>query len=775
MTTTCASCGNTTTNGAQRYCSNACRQRAYRQRSRSVPAESGPDLPHQLDCFVGREDELTSAARLLRNGRLVTLLGPAGAGKSRIAVELAARVRRRYGDGVRLGDLGELTRPELLGQAIAAAIGASEHPGTPLVDTVISRLRDKELLLVLDNCEHLVEPCGELVMRLLRQCGGLRVLATSREALRLSGEMIFPIGELPLADAVRLFVERAKAVAPDFSAHNTAHSTAELELICTRLDCMPLAVELAARLVRLLPLTDIIAGLDDRFAMLASTTRGFDNRHRDLRAAIEWSYKLLEPAEQGLLRRLSVLPGGFGIDLAAAVGDARPASMVPLISTLESKSVIAPIAGRHGRFRQLESVRYYARRKLDESGERAEATERLIDWLITLAEPFTSTFAISRTTLDQLTSELPNLLVGLDFLRDGTDERQLLLLSALVRCRQQLGTAADGRERLAAALRIPDASPAYRACALEQASWLAGWYDANHDSVEFATQAVTLGPEHGSTALLSRALQALGFARQVCGDYPDARQSFAECLRLVRTLDEPMSVGLCLNNLAWAQLLDEDLDAARESVTEAVPIYRKYADPTRRAALLHTSGALALLRGDVGAAASHFVGSLRSLENSSPMIWPYAVEGLAVSALRSGDLDRGLRLAGLAEIGRTGAGDRWWRDFVSHAVSVATDRLPARRAEALLAQGRAVSVVEGTRYALTGEWPPGRDSSVEPPLTGRQFGVAALLTEGLTNRQIAGRLRISERTVETHLDHIRTKLDLTSRAHVAAWAATHAP
>lgn len=763
-------------NGGARYCSNACRQRAYRLRTRSGSATSagptGTELPHQLDCFVGREDELTGIARLLRNGRLITLLGPAGAGKSRIASELAARVQRRYEHGVRVVDLGGLTGVEPVGQRVAAAIGIAEQPGTSLVDTVTAELHGKELLLVLDNCEHLVRGCGELVVQLLRRCGGLRALVTSREVLQLPGEMIYPIGELPLADAVQLFVERARAVAPGFADPGTGERHAELELICTRLDCLPFAVELAARLVRLLPLADIIAGLDDRFAMLAATTRGFDTRHRDLRAALEWSYELLEPAEQALFRRLSVLPGGFAIDLAAAVGDTPTSSMVPLMSSLESKSVIAASADCHGRFRQLESVRYYAGRKLDEAGERAKATERLVDWLTGIAEPLTRGFTTSGATLDRLDSELSNLLTGVEYLRGGTDDRLLLLESALARCRQRLGIAADGRERLASALRIPDASATYRAFAWEQASWLAGWYDAHRESAEFARQAVATGAEHGNAALLGRALQALGFAEQVHGDYPAATSSFARCLSHVRTLDEPMSVGLCLNNLAWAHILDGDLDGAGEALTEAAPIYRKHGEPVRRAALLHTNGVLALRRDDVATSANHFVDSLRSLPDRGSMIWPYAVEGLAVGALRGGDVERGLRLAGLAEVNRSGVGDPWWRDLVSLAVADARARVPERRASALLDEGRTLSQHDGERYALTGEWPTGPAADADLPLTGRQFGVATLLVEGLTNRQIAGRLRISERTVETHLDHIRTRLDLRSRAQVAAWAAT---
>ena len=387
------------------YCSNACRQRAYRQRARD-PGEAtgaadaaGPDsrngaadLPLALDNFVGRKQELTSIARLLKHGRLITLLGPAGVGKTRLALEVAAHTRPAFPAGVHLVELGPLRRPDLVAQAVAAAAGVTEQPGTPLVETLVDSLREKRLLLVLDNCEHLVEACGTLAVALLRGCPGLHVLATSRETLRLPGELVFPAGELPPADAVLLFAERARGVSPTFAL--TRQSRPVVEAICRRLDNLPLAVELAARLVRLLPVDDILDRLEDRFALLTSGTRTAETRHRDLSAAIEWSYDLLDQAEQALFRRLSVLPGGFDVDLAAAVSTDLELPVIETLASLESKSLLTAVTatGGRARFRQLESVRCYAQRQLVECGEADTATEQLVAALTGLATPLAERF-----------------------------------------------------------------------------------------------------------------------------------------------------------------------------------------------------------------------------------------------------------------------------------------------------------------------------------------------------------------------------------------------
>jgi len=791
----CASCGtelSARTAGSVRdalYCSNACRQRAYRLRLRAegIPSNGASSstrstaIPLALDSFVGRQQELATVRRLMRSRRLITLFGPAGVGKTRLALELATRVARGFPGGVHLVELGPLSRAEFVVREVASAIGVSEQPGTPLVDTLVTSLQDEQTLLILDSCEHLIEACGTLVIQLLRRCAGLQVLATSREALRLPGELVFASGELPIDDAVQLFTDRAREVAPAFDLDPVSRALAER--ICTRLDNLPLAVELAARLVRVLPPADIADGLRDRFELLTSGTRGVDPRQRDLLTAIEWSYKLLPPVEQAVFARLAMLPGGFDFDLVRAVCadlDLPVAACRELISSLESKSLVASTHGFHGRvrFRQLESVREYAQRRLIESGDWDATADRLVGWLTDLATPLLEQFVTSMDVRDRLDVEYGNLLRAVDHLAGGTDHRQLLLIVALGRCREASGVAGFGLEQLSAALRIEGAPLAYRCLALAQAAWLAARYGDHDEAVALARQSVDLAREHGPSALLGRTLMALAYARLTYGEFAEAIECFTECLEQARSLGQPQTTALCLNNLAWACVLTEDTTRARELIDEALAIIQhEGGEPQWVAALRHTAGMLALERDLRPDAEREFAEALRILGSRSSGTTPFALEGLAMVALRDGRGERGLRLVGAAETlrRRSGvAGDPWWRERLAAAVAAGQAR-PDGRAEALRQEGRRMSAAHAIGYALRDKLDPAASRDPLPvPLTRREQDVAALVTQGLTNREIGERLRVSERTVEAHLDRLRTKLGVRSRAQVAAWAARHA-
>jgi predicted ATPase/DNA-binding CsgD family transcriptional regulator len=768
------------------YCSSACRQRAYRRRLKAANVVSNGDrpgarragLPLSLDSFVGRKQELATIGRLLRHGRLITLFGPAGSGKTRLGLEVARRVSRSFSGGVHLVELGAITRPEFMVQAVAAAMGVSEQPGIALVDTLVASLQDEELLLILDNCEHLIEACGELVVSLLRRCAALHILATSREALRLPGELVFSSGALPLDDAVALFADRAQAVAPTFVLD--AGSRKLVELICQRLDNLPLAIELAARRVRLFPLTDIVAGLRYRFELLTSGTRGSDSRHRDLLTAIEWSYELLSPTEQAVFRRLSMLPGGFGLDLATAVCADLDLSMrdsVELLSSLESKSLVASTAGPkgHARFRQLESVREYAQRRLVEAGEWEATAERLVAWLTRVATPLLDRFLTTGDVRDRLDAEYDNMLHAVEHLAGGTDPRQLLLVAVTVRCRDSSGIVDYGRKRLASVLRVGDAPYEYRCFALEQATWLSARHGDHDEALAMAQEAAELAREHCGTALLCRTLSALAYAHQLRGELAEAIDCFTACLEHVRGLEQPGSTALCLNNLAWAMVLAGDLSHAAALVDEALAIYAEEGEPARTAACCHTAGLLALEQGNLDSAEHEFAESLRLSGSGGSGVTPFALEGLGLAAIRGGRPERGLRLVGSAETIRRKsgqAGDPWWRERVAVAIAGARDMLRDARVDTALTEGRRSTPQSAVDYALHDRWTQPAAPAV--PLTGRERDVAALVAQGLTNRQIGERLHISERTVETHLDHIRTRLDLRSRAQVAAWAAKNA-
>jgi predicted ATPase/DNA-binding CsgD family transcriptional regulator len=745
-----------------------------------------------LDGFVGREAELTELARLVRRTRLVTLLGPGGAGKTRLALALAERVRDSYPGGVWLVELGPLSDGELVRQTVAATVGVPERSGADLTGTLAAALSGPRMLLVLDNCEHVAEQGARLAEELLRRCPDLQVLTTSREALQVPGEVIFRVAELSLppqgagvsraellqSDAVRLFVERARASVPDFEL--TADNGAAVAGICARLDGIPLAIELAARRARMLPVPDILARLDDRFGFLTGGSRTAAGRHRDLRATIDWSYELLDPAEQAVLRRLSVLVGGFDLDAATAVctGVGVPAGLVlDLVTSLESKSLLVPQTGGReaGRFRQLESIRLYGRERLAEAGELDAAYERLVGWLTDLAEPFAeATMAATPVMVNRLLPERDNLLHAVRWAARHGDDRQARLASALAWAWLESGQLAEGRKLLAEVLVDTTVGSRHRDTALVHAGRLAAMQGEYAEALRLGEEAALAERARRHAARLAKALQLLAFTHSSLGEIPAARAYTTECLELVRDGDPPTDTAVCQHYLACMAIAEGDLDAAETLMAQCLPTYRSHFDGRRLVGLLHTAGELALARADLDGAEERFRECLRTAHAQGREI-SLGLESLAVVAARRGEAERAVRLAGAAVTARpSGEAEREpaWQRQLDAAIGTARERLPERAAEAAFAAGEMLGVDAAMRYALDGVWrADGSGDASWSPLTPREQDVVRLVAQGHTNRQIGGKLRIAERTVESHLEHIRDKLDLRSRAQVAAWAA----
>ncbi len=713
---------------------------------------------------------------MLRRGRrLVTLLGPAGVGKTRAALELVSAARDAFPGGVHVVDLAPLARPDDVVNAVAAAVDVPEDPDVPLIDSLAEALHDRRVLIVLDNCEHLVAACGDLAVALLQRCPAPQILATSREVLRQPGEMVVPVEPLPAAEALDLFADRALSAAPSFAL--TRENRTVARAICRRLDYLPLAIELAARLVRLLPLEDILAGLNARFELLTAGSRSADDKHRDLYAAIDWSYNLLDADEQALFRRLAVLPGGFDVDLAGAVSADLDLPVIELIASMESKSLLAPMTGTPGRprFRLLESVRAFARDRLVESGEWDLAADRLVEALTVMATPMVERFVAPPSMLSRFGVEHDNLLSAVDYLSTRTDVRELLLVAALHRCRTQRGIMANSRDQLKHALRLEDAPAAYLTVALDRSAWTACIDNDEETALALAQRACELARDAGP-AMRCRTLNTLAYAYQVSGDYAAARATFESCLAEAREIGEPAGVGISLHNLAWAALLDDDLHTAAALVEEAMPIYRKKDEAAGLASFLHTAGVVEMERGNTGAADVHFISGLRNLGDARTLHSADLLEGLAITAIKGGRPERGLRLVGAAQSMRrtsTVAGDHWWMGKLACAVDEARSQLGKERAEATLQQGRTSPRTQLMEYALR---PAQTALTAQPsatPLSKREREVAALVAQGSTNPEIAEQLMISERTVVSHLEHVRTKLDLRSRTQVAVWAAKH--
>ncbi|HYQ35101.1 MAG TPA: adenylate/guanylate cyclase domain-containing protein, partial [Mycobacterium sp.] len=355
---------------------------------RTAKAVASHNLPVQLTSFVGRGAQMTALEKLLVDNRLVTLTGAGGAGKTRLAVEIAARIAAEFGDGVWYVDLAPVTGADVVPVAAARALGLPDQPGRSTMDTLLRFVRDRQMLVVLDNCEHLLDASAELVVALLGAAPGLTVLATSREPIGVAGEVSWRVPSLSLADeAIELFVDRARRARPDFAVDND--NAAAVGEVCRRLDGMPLAIELAAARVRALSLAEILEGLHDRFRLLTGGARTAVRRQQTLRASVDWSHALLTEPERVLLRRLAVFLGGFDLDAAQAVGGSGAVERYQVLDQLtllvDKSLVVAENTEGRMRYRLLETVRQYALEKLGESGEADAVRARHRDYYTTLA------------------------------------------------------------------------------------------------------------------------------------------------------------------------------------------------------------------------------------------------------------------------------------------------------------------------------------------------------------------------------------------------------
>ncbi|MCQ8835914.1 ATP-binding protein [Streptomyces malaysiensis] len=770
-----------------RYCSNACRQRSYRMRQKSGGMDTAlVETPlTQMSSFIGRTDELIDLARILRESRLLTLTGPAGVGKTRLALELAGQEARGRRHEVAVVKLGQLTEPEEIRQRILTTVDAMPDSADGA---------EKDRLLLLDDCEHVLDTCGTLLTDLLPRHPRLRILVTSREPLRLPGESVFPVIELALpdldsgtvlaaclrSDAVTLFMDRARAVAPDFQL--TEANAADVGEICVRLDGVPLPIEMAARLMRVFPPAEVRDRMDDRLALLTNGWRLADGRHRSLRASLEWGYDLLSTAERALLRRLSVLPGGFGPDAAAALAADIPevvSAMPEILIGLEAKSVITPVPGDDGpaRFRLLESMRHFGHEMLVAQGEDTAAYERLTARLTTASLPLREEAVAPAGTLRMLEKEHANLTHALRRLGSGDDERQLLLAAALAAAEVAGGRHTGAAEHVAHALDRTAPTSVYRGVALEAAAALARREGEDAAAARQADEAVALERERGGgTARLGRLLLLRGTIRQLADEREASRADLTGALNIGLRLSHNMLTALSLGQIARQQMENGELGSAEQTIRRVLPALRRHAAPFRLRSVLVTAGALALEKDDLTLAEAHFTEVL-CVRPAHPSDTAAAIEGLALVATRARRFDRGLRLLGAAERIRDNArrDTEWWRRRVHEARETALRAMPPARAEAWLDSGQGLPEHQAISLALGDDGPGTHHKRPAHPLSRRERDVAELVVEGLTNRQIAARMHVSVRTVETHIRHIRTTLGLRSRAHIAAWVAQRQP
>jgi predicted ATPase/class 3 adenylate cyclase len=701
----------------------------------SLPADFPPlrslaalpnNLPPQFTNFIGRKREMSEVKQLLSMSHLVTLTGAGGAGKTRLALQVAADVLELYEDGVWLVELAALSDRALVPKAVALALSVREEPGRPLIATLTDFARPKALLLILDNCEHLLPDSANLVEALLRNCPHLRVLATSREALGIPGEVLWRVPSLGLpdplhsesleqlmrSDAVCLFLDRAALSQPGVAA--TSSNVDAIVQVCTRLDGIPLAIELAAARVQVLAVDQIAARLDDRFRLLVRGSRTGLARQQTLRATMDWSYELLTDSERAVLRQSSVFVGGWTLEAAEKVcagQQVQSADVLDLLAQLATKSlIIVDTEGKEARYRQLETVRHYARDRLQESGEAASIRERHRDWYLALGECAAPELVGGRQAawLDRLEIEHDNLRAALNWsVERGEAEAGLRLAGAIWRFWLMRGYLAEGRRWLETLLKMSSGVPAIvRANALWGAGDLVVFGQGDYAPGRlFYEESLALWREVGDKRGIAKLLNSLGVLAGNLGDQGTARARHEESLSIRREWGDQREIAVSLNNLGRVAYRQGDFATARPRFIESLAMWRDTGDEQSITVALINLGAVATHEGDNTSARTLLEEGLDIQQRlADKRQIAYLLEAFACLASAEGQPKRAARLFAAAEALRERIGARLPpadRPDYDHWITAAQRKLDKDAFEAASARGRVMTVEEAISEART--------------------------------------------------------------------------
>ncbi len=749
---------------------------------------SGGKLPLETTSFVGRGRELSEVEGLLGRTRLLTLVGVGGSGKTRLALRVA--VRRADEGNVWWVELASLSGRDLVSRRVASTLGVAESQGRQTSELLVDYLGSQEVLLILDNCEHLVGACASLADVLLRACPNVRILATSREPLGVSGEISWPVPPLSLPDAGRvqtpkellrceavgLFVERVGSVAPGFVL--TEENAPAVTDLCARLDGMPLAIELAASRVRMLSVGQILERLDDRFRLLRGH-RTAAPRHRTLGATIDWSHDLLSEKEKILFRRLSVFAGGWTLEAAEEICSGHGIEedeVLELLSSLVDKSLVVVVRGdEESRYRMLETVRQYASGKLTESGESGTLRAGQARFFLDLAEEAETGLAGPEQPewLERLDTEHDNLRAALGWLAEEKEvELGLRLAASLMRFWWFRGYLIEGRVHLESLLGLSGTpvrdevrAKALHALAVliyRQADDAAGDWSVARFRLD---ESLEIYRWLGNEASVAAVLQDLGRVCAELGEWNEAREFLDESMKIVRRLGNEPGIALSLFILGRMYWLKEEYATSRALIEEGFSIFRKLGDKFWIDACLVYLGYIDCEEGRFDAARSRFV-QMNEVVPLTRFPWgaTYTLEGFARLAAAEGEAERALRLGGATAALRRTYGVSIGpssETLFRRSLQPAWQALAEDEGRSVWAEGRKMTLEQALSLVLGEQMGPDRPH--DSLLSDRELEVLSLVARGLTDAEVAENLYVSPRTVGGHLRGVYRKLGVRSR------------